>query len=81
MTHISKCLLHGTEVNLAPMILAQNNQQLLEPWHDLSECVHSLQNRLTAPNFGILPFKTLNSTTCSMRPWHARPRSPRRLLL
>ena len=40
MTHISKCLLHDTEVNLAPMILAQNNQQLLEPWHDLSECVH-----------------------------------------
>ncbi|KAK9194210.1 hypothetical protein WN944_004913 [Citrus x changshan-huyou] len=39
MTHISKWLLHDSELSLAPMILVENNQWLLEPWHYLSQCV------------------------------------------
>ncbi|KAK9180055.1 hypothetical protein WN943_029262 [Citrus x changshan-huyou] len=38
-THISKWLLHDSELSLAPMILVQNNQWLLAPWHYLSQCV------------------------------------------
>lgn len=39
MSHISKWLLHDTELSLAPMIHVENNQWVLEPWHYISQCV------------------------------------------
>ncbi|XVF58040.1 hypothetical protein PTKIN_Ptkin07bG0030500 [Pterospermum kingtungense] len=39
LTHLSKWLLHDSDLTLAPMILMENHPWLLAPWHCLSRCV------------------------------------------
>ncbi|KAI9086712.1 hypothetical protein K1719_031306 [Acacia pycnantha] len=39
LTHSSRWLLSDSAVNLAPMLLMENNPTLLAPWHYLSHCV------------------------------------------
>ncbi|KAG7988074.1 hypothetical protein I3843_03G168700 [Carya illinoinensis] len=38
-THTSRWLLHDAELTLAPMVLMENSQRQLAPWHFLSQCV------------------------------------------
>ncbi|KAF5481242.1 hypothetical protein F2P56_001910 [Juglans regia] len=38
-THTSRWLLHDAELTLAPLVLMENNQWQLAPWHFLSQCV------------------------------------------
>ncbi|GMP54439.1 hypothetical protein CsSME_00019615 [Camellia sinensis var. sinensis] len=38
-THMSRWLLHGAELSLAPMIMMENDHRALAPWHYLSNCV------------------------------------------
>ncbi|KAK0590956.1 hypothetical protein LWI29_033628 [Acer saccharum] len=39
LTHISKWLLHDSELSLAPMVVMENNPWQLAPWHYLANCV------------------------------------------
>ncbi|XVF66862.1 hypothetical protein PTKIN_Ptkin10aG0072700 [Pterospermum kingtungense] len=39
LTHLSKWLLHDSDLTLAPMILMENHPWLLAPWHCFSQCV------------------------------------------
>ncbi|KAL7250499.1 hypothetical protein ACSBR1_012502 [Camellia fascicularis] len=38
-THMSRWLLHGAELSLAPMLMMENDHRALSPWHYLSNCV------------------------------------------
>ncbi|KAI8018644.1 Xanthohumol 4-O-methyltransferase [Camellia lanceoleosa] len=38
-THMSRWLLHGAELSLAPMLMMENDHRALAPWHYLSNCV------------------------------------------
>ncbi|TXG55202.1 hypothetical protein EZV62_020458 [Acer yangbiense] len=39
LTHVSKWLLHGSDLSLAPMILMQTHPSMMAPLHCLSKCV------------------------------------------
>ncbi|KAK3184193.1 hypothetical protein Dsin_031479 [Dipteronia sinensis] len=39
LTHVSKWLLHGSDLSLAPMIVMENHPWTVAPWHCFSTCV------------------------------------------